>query len=271
MMQSVPPRQPSAFPATAQTKTAHCDRHGPYESMNYLGSRWTSCYHCGEETAAKESNLADHSRADRITEYLAASGIPDRFRDRTLDGYTVDPARQKQAAVLAFCRQYVERFDEVSKSGKGIIFHGTEGTGKTHLACAIGLSVLRRYALPVTFTSVQQAMRRIKATWDTNTQNRTESETFVIAAFSGVSLLILDEVGIQHGSATEQALLFGILNTRYDARRPTIFLSNFSLDQISRLLTPPIMGRIEEDGGRIFHMDWPSHRRQPVTLKPTGG
>ena len=63
-----------------------------------------------------------------------------------------------------------------------------------------------------------------------------ESESAAIAALTKPDLLILDEVGMQHGSDFERNLLFDVMNERYENRRATLVISNLHKDAVVHLL-----------------------------------
>ncbi len=73
-------------------------------------------------------------------------------------------------------------------------------------------------------------------------------------------LLILDEVGVQFGSDTEKLILFDVLNERYERRRPTILMTNLTLEEVADFLGDRIIDRLREDGGEFIPFDWESHR-----------
>ena len=84
---------------------------------------------------------------------IKGAAIPERFKDRTLDSYVAKTSGQQKA--LAFAKEYAENFDQVIKTGRSAIFVGKVGTGKTHLAVGIALSIMQQQRSPV-FVTVQR-------------------------------------------------------------------------------------------------------------------
>ena len=78
---------------------------------------------------------------EREERRLAATHIPERYRHYTLDGF--DPAFRGADPSLGrahlTARKFVEAYP-VDTAGKGLLFTGSIGVGKTHLA----VGVLRR-------------------------------------------------------------------------------------------------------------------------------
>lgn len=244
---------------TQPTRPANCEEHGDYTSRNVFGNIWTRCPVCIDAAAAAER--AEREKRERTValerweKRLWHAGIPERFRDRSLQSYDAKTEGQRQA--LAFATAYADGFDEVLATGRSALFIGKPGTGKTHLAAGIGLRIMHRDNRTVLFTTVVRAIRRVKDTWG---HGSGESETQAIAALVFPDLLILDEVGVQFGSDTERLIMFDVLNERYEKRRPTLLLSNLTVEEVKALLGERIFDRMREDGGDVVVFDWQSHR-----------
>lgn len=246
--------------AEPKTRQATCETHGEYESRCFIGDVWSRCPACNEEQAAKERTQADEkARIERLLAWqrkIGASGIPERFHDRSLENFVA--TTPEQSRVLAFCQRYATDFDVVMRTGQSAIFLGRPGTGKTHLAAAIGLHVMRNQNRTVLFTTVQRAIRRIKDSWN---RDNNETESQAISTLVAPDLLILDEVGVQFGSDFERNVLFDVLNERYEKRRPYILLSNLNMESLTGFLGERVLDRIREDSGKLIPFGWESHRR----------
>ena len=236
-----------------------CEKHGHYESRNLCGPVWSKCPACAKENAAKENATKEAQRRlakrDDWQGRIGGAGIPERFRNRSLRTYIAETPEQQRA--LAFANDYADNFDSVLKTGRSAIFTGRFGTGKTHLAAGIGLRIMQRDARTVLFTTTLRAIRRIKETWH---KSATETESQAIAALVFPDLLILDEVGVQFGSETEKLILFDVMNERYEKRKPTLLLSNLTIDEVREYLGERVFDRLREDCGECVVFEWESHR-----------
>ena len=239
-----------------------CERHGPYEAKNLglFNVVWSKCPVCQHETATAEQAERDRRDAEeakiRWANSMDQAGIPERFRDRTLDNYETSTPGQTKA--LEWAKDYAHGFAEVLETGRSMLFLGRPGTGKTHLGCAIAQYLIGK-GLTAYYSTVQRALRRVKDTWS---RDAAESEATAIKAMTSVDLLVLDEIGVQFGSDTEKTLLFDILNERYERRRPTLLLSNLAKEDVAKFLGERVMDRLREDGGRVLTFDWESYRRK---------
>ena len=78
---------------------------------------------------------------------LDAAGIPARYRDKTLENFFILPHMHgsiDEARLIA--GKFVEKYPDVDS---GLLFEGTAGVGKTHLAVAALQQILREKRPPV--------------------------------------------------------------------------------------------------------------------------
>lgn len=239
-------------------KNLICETHGEFVSKHLFASHWSSCPVCSDERRKEEEaeKIEEERRRKerRMEERIGRSGLPERFRTKELSLFIAETDMQRKA--LDFSNSYAEGFGDVLKTGRSAIFIGKPGTGKTHLAAGIALSVMRRGAI-VYFSTVMRAIRSIKDTW---VKDSDISESEAISMFTVPDLLIFDEVGVQFGSEFEKNMLFDIMNERYENRRPSILLSNLSIDEIRGYLGDRVFDRMREDGGKFVVFDWESYR-----------
>ncbi len=244
-----------------QRRPDNCAAHGAFESICYFAGAWTRCPACTAEAQRREEAAEAQRKLDlRIAAWerrLGHAGIPERFRDRTLDTYLA--ATPGQRAALEFARHYADDFDAVLATGRSALFVGKFGTGKTHIAVGIALQIMRARRTALFITTVR-ALRRVKDTWSRDSK---ETESQAIASLVFPDLLILDEVGVQFGSEAEKIILFDVLNERYEKRKPTLLLSNLPTTDVRAFLGERIYDRLREDGGQFVAFDWESHRGKP--------
>ncbi len=245
--------------ATPKTRPDKCEIHGAFESRCFFGSTWSRCPTCQaeeyEKDNAKRKAKEREERRQNWQRRIGEAGIPKRFQSRSLQSFVAET--DEQARALKFANLYADNFDDALATGRSALFIGKPGTGKTHLAVGIGLCVMHRDNRTVLFTTVMRAIRRVKDTWIRGSR---ETETQAVAALVLPDLLILDEVGVQFGSDTEKLILFDVLNERYEKRRPTLLLSNLTLDAVKAYLGERVFDRLREDGGEAIPFDWSSWR-----------
>ena len=254
-------------PDNAIESPAVCETHGAYTAKTYIVVPGTRGVTLGCPTCAAEKRAVDeanriayetrHNQARRLVEIeqlMGRSGIPPRFADKSFDNYI--PANPAARVALTAARKYAEAFDSQSRQGRSLVLAGGPGTGKTHLAAAIGQHVIREFQGAVLFGTVSQALRRIK---DTYRKDSEQTESDVLQTMTDCDLLILDEIGAQIGSEHEKQLMFEILNERYQGMRSTILISNLNATELETFLGHRVMDRYRECGV-VLAFDWASHR-----------
>jgi len=253
-------------PAIINTVISRCDEHGTFESNlveSFIGdAQWHGCPRCHFDarhsadesisTAARDVQLARQLNAD-----LLASGIPPRFRAATLENYRTDIKPEPQAVALRQCREYAEGFDQHWQVGRSMMLLGEVGTGKTHLGCAVAQHVIRHYGAFARYTSALAIIRDVKATFSKNAEL---TEHQVYSSLQTPDLLVIDEIGVQHGSDFERQVLFEVVNTRYERLQPTIVISNLGILGLRKCLGDRVIDRLSDVGGLAVLFNWPSAR-----------
>jgi DNA replication protein DnaC len=177
-------------------------------------TRWKSTVADGVETVVR----CDCWREDLAARLMKEARIPARFSRSELDTFEPDTDSQREALRRAL--GFVDRFPVVEK---GLLFHGPYGVGKTHLAVAILKAVIRKCGAKGYFFETPDLLRQVR-----NTYNNTvdETEMGVLAPVLKAELLVLDDLGTEKTSEWVQETLGLVVNTRYNAKRPTILTSN---------------------------------------------
>lgn len=238
----------------------HCQQHGSYTAYSHKPGIWSACQQCqrASDVQQRQASMRQQRQAQQAALWqkrLGHAAIPARFAERSLQNYRPTCAAAEQA--LRTCQAYAQEFDAVLKSGRSLIFCGSVGTGKTHLAVGIARHIMDAGKQAV-MSSVLKAVRRIKESYRRDSPH-TEAE--LIQEFVEPDLLILDEVGVQFGSDTEKMLLFDIINGRYEVMKPSILISNLGLAELEHYIGTRAMDRLREGGGKAVVFDWESYRR----------
>ena len=180
-----------------QTFEGVCEKHGPFtgKRMRLFGQEITSgCPVCSREMIEADKRAREEALNMASRGYdLAQSNIPPRFQQKSLDSFMASTAEQQKAAEIVAA--YLKDWPEHRERGEGLVFLGRPGTGKTHLACGIGVELCKR-GQTVLYVKAAELMRRIKATYGRDSK---ETENGIYRELLGYDLLIIDEVGRQVG------------------------------------------------------------------------
>ncbi|WP_133000242.1 ATP-binding protein [Luteimonas arsenica] len=256
---------------TTLTRTATCNKHGEYEEVqkecygpgkDEFGDytvvkflKWTGhCAECVAEIVRREEEHKAKMERHKLHERIRASGIPGGFLEESLDSYIADNPGQQKA--LSVARDYVANFGEHVYSGRNLLFTGKPGCGKTHLAVAIGMALMKMGA-SVRWTTASDMTRRFTDTWG---RREGENETQVLADLTGADLLILDEAGVQSGSEVELRTIFNVIDGRYREKLPTLVASNLSIKNLTPYVGERVIDRLRDNGSELVAFDWESYR-----------
>lgn len=244
-----------------QSRAETCAKHGEFESraVVILGKMmtWTQCPECSRLHAEAEEKARQHERElgrQRMVEArLNRAGIPLRFRSRSFDSF--EAKIHGQVSALAAASEYSDDFPQRYAAGATMVFSGMPGTGKSHLAIAVCMSVMER-GYTAMYINALDAIRMVRATWGRHAE---QSEREVMNQLASIDLLVIDEVGAQYGTEGEQVILFDIINRRYQDQKPMILLTNQGKEGFKTYLGDRAFDRLRE-GGKWVPFDWKSHR-----------
>jgi DNA replication protein DnaC len=174
-------------------------------------------------------------RARRAQRQTREAGFP---VVKTLEGFNFARAPQMPEALL---RRLCD--GEYIKRAEPVIFVGDPGTGKTHLACALGEAAARQ-GLRVRFTTAAGLVTELVEAKDTQDLGR------VVRRYGKVSLLIIDELAYLPLSRSDAELLFRVLGERTE-RLPVIITTNLPFSEWTTMFPDPRLCRAIID--RLTH------------------
>lgn len=122
---------------------------------------------------------------------------------------------------------------EFVRKKENVAFIGPPGTGKTHLAIAIGLKAISQ-GYKVLFTTVNEMLEDLYISRaDNSFQQR-------LRYYTGVDLLILDELGLKKLNQNSVDDFYEVISRRYE-KSSTIVTSNKVFDEWARIFYDPVL------------------------------
>lgn len=209
---------------------------------------------------------ADYERARRAEQETQRKINLDRkrsqgFPDRAMMEWTFDADDGTNPELSETCKRYVEHFDEMLADGKGLLFYGTVGTGKTFMASCIANALIDKgYSCLVTnfariTNELQSDFNKRQAYFDHLNQ---------------YSLIVLDDFASERDTEYMGEIVMNVIDARYRVKKPIIITTNLSGEEFDN----PSDVRRQRVFSRLFEMCLPCEvkgkdRRKRTLLEDT--
>lgn len=183
--------------------------------------------------AVAEKNI----QSSKVNRIFNQSIINPKIKQARFETYQTDNDKLQRAFKIAM--RYVEVFDvDVPRS---LYFHGTFGTGKTHLAYSIAHGVKSK-GYTVLFMNIPQLITMIKNTYN---KNASTSEFEMMQLIADVDLMVFDDLGVNMNDFA-MAKLFEMIDSRVG--KNNIFTTNMTANEIGQSKDwQRLFSRIAED------------------------
>jgi DNA replication protein DnaC len=171
------------------------------------------------------SRACECQEMEREERRLAAAHIPERYRQYTLDGFETSfrgaDTSLNRAHMTA--RKFVEAYP-VDTAGKGLLFTGSIGVGKTHLAVGVLRRLVVERGVHGLFCDYRELLKSIQNSYNPQVQT---TELELLQPVFAAEVLVLDDLGAQKPNEWVWDTVALILNTRYNDKQTTIITTNY--------------------------------------------
>lgn len=216
---------------------------------------------CMKEAEQKKKDEEEFKRKMEMVEKLRITSlIGERYKDATFDNTDLSVGGEFEKAYYR-CRKYCEIANDALAKGYGIYLYGNSGTGKTHLTACICNELINAFHQCL-FTNFFEVSKLIRSTYGSNTKAEG-----VINRICEIDFLFIDDLGTEllkkNGEDNWlQEQVFDIINKRYNNKKPTIFSSNHSLNELieQRGMMEKTVDRIMEMSTAIIRVNGQSYR-----------
>lgn len=162
---------------------------------------------------------------------LILMGVPKKFHNLSMrDFVTYDESDLEE--VRDFMIDYLSRLPEVFDNSEGLFLYGSNGVGKTFIACMIVKEAYRRRytSRRVTFVEYVNSYTRM---WGAKTPDEKEYlEQEFYNNYKAVEFLVLEEIGKEIDSKVAAPILEDCLRYREDNGLTTIICTNLDLSEV---------------------------------------
>lgn len=190
---------------------------------------------------AEEQEKYDREIAEKIAAHEAREkaerfrrcGIGERFFYESFETY-IDRNEETKLA-----KEIVQNYLKDIQQGKfrTLKLLGAVGNGKTHLAAAVLKEFGGTYRKAAEIVSEYQSSKSFSA-------NLREKD--LLDMYGRSKLLVIDEIGRSNNEKDEKYMLYALLNARYELRKPSILISNFTNKDFAAFTGEAVTDRLNE-------------------------
>lgn len=171
-----------------------------------------------EKRDAEEAERRAREKAERIAEYKRSW-----FKGKTAEDMTFQQDDLANPKASDAARRYVENFSHFQKEGKGLLFLGNVGTGKTFLAAAICNELLNQGY----WCKMTDFARLIN---EANSRKYDKQE--YLDDLNRFDLLAIDDLGAERDTEFMAETIFNIIDGRNNTGKPLIVTTNLTSEEL---------------------------------------
>lgn len=236
-----------------------CNTPRWYVSEDHKFCIRTSCKCKQEEMRKAEEEEARRERIRKFNEQTKLSLLGNRYRNKLFKDAVIT---KHNCSAYEKCANYVKNSKAVRANNIGLYIYGDNSSGKTFLtACLCNELLWQSENNRCVYTNLATILNEIRASYDGNGMGEVE----ILNRLSYYDFAFIDDLGKEFigreynasSSKWAEEKLFEVLNARYNANKPTIFSSNYSIAELQSVLglDKAIVERINEMSTRVIKLE----------------
>ena len=194
------------------------------------------CKCAAEARAAEEAEFKKYQKLQEIQK-LRRLGFPDAEMCR----WTFENDDQTNEALTTVAKNYVAKFAEMRKRGKGLLLFGKVGAGKTFAAACIANALIDS-GVPCLVTNFARLVNTISGMYD--------GKQDYIDGLNRFDLLVIDDLASERDTEYMGEIVQNIIDSRYRAGLPLIITTNLTSEELKH----PSEIRKQRIYSRLFEM-----------------
>ena len=201
----------------------HCGKCGTPKQVrvNLFGQIRTPMCLCKCEAERRDREEEERKRQafERKIAELRRMGFP----DEEMQKWTLANDDHANEYISTIARNYVENFAEMKENGKGLVFFGQVGTGKTFAAASIANALIDK-GHPCIVTNFARLVNTIFGMY--------EGKQDYIDSLNRYHLLVIDDLAAERNTEYMNEIVYNIIDSRYRAGLPIIITTNLTATEL---------------------------------------
>lgn len=213
--------------------------HTPREHIIFTGgeSFKVSCLcKCRTEERDAKYEQRELEARQRYIDKLRDKGFP----DAEMSEWTFEHDDWSNEKISTVARRYVDNWSEMLDRGKGLLFFGSVGSGKTFISACIANALIEK-RVPCLVTNFARIINQI--TGSRNAQDYIDD----LAKFK---LVVLDDLASERDTEYMGEIVQSVIDARYRSKLPLIVTTNLTAEELKN----PADMRRQRIYSRLFEM-----------------
>lgn len=174
---------------------------------------------CAEEKRDREEAARKRFETQEKIRDMRRKGFP----EEEMKNWTFAADDGENEHISKIARNYVEHFREMYEKGKGLLFYGSVGTGKTFAAACIANALIDK-CYPCLVTNFSRVRNDLMGMF--------EGKQEYLDEFNDYALLVLDDLNSESNTEYMNEIVFNVIDSRYRAGLPLIITTNLTAEEL---------------------------------------